>query len=290
MKNVLLDDRTYSTLGIKEGGMGRVWLLEEAYAYNDDPIYTKRLAAKTFDFMADQNAVERELNIWISLDHPSILPLRKIGRLNYRIAAVMPIMEGSVQDLLDAKGALGEQLTASLLVDVVDALDYAWRRSRTLHLDLKPQNILLSSMARPVAMVADWGISRLAKGQPDSAFSIRRGLVPISSQVKTMYSAGTPIYMAPERFSGEWELTPTADIYSLGLLFVQLCSGILPFKFGEVDPISEIFNGGTFANSRMLLRDCSKPFERLCLECMNPNPRERISELSAVSGALRKLL
>ncbi len=74
-KRVLVDDRTYNVMSVRNGGMGRVWLLEQAFEEPLDPIYKRRIAVKTFDFASDQHAIERELNVWISLQHEFILPL-----------------------------------------------------------------------------------------------------------------------------------------------------------------------------------------------------------------------
>lgn len=104
-KQVLVDARTYSVMSVRNGGMGRVWLLEQTFDYPFNPIYKKRIAVKTFDFIKDEKAIEHELNIWVSLDHRSVLPLKKIGRLNYRLAAIMPLLEGSLDDLLATRGA-----------------------------------------------------------------------------------------------------------------------------------------------------------------------------------------
>jgi serine/threonine protein kinase len=42
--------------------------------------------------------------------------------------------------------------------------------------------------------------------------------------------------MAPERFSGSWKIGPSADVFSLGIIGVQLMTGRLP----TVDPNADI--------------------------------------------------
>jgi hypothetical protein len=59
--------------------MGRVWLLDRAFDEGYNAIYGQRIAVKTFDLMENEAAITKELNIWISLSHRSILPLRKSG-------------------------------------------------------------------------------------------------------------------------------------------------------------------------------------------------------------------
>ena len=268
---VLVDDRTYNVTSVRNGGMGRVWLLEQAFEEPLDPIYKRRIAVKTFDFAPDQHAIERELNVWITLRHDSILPLLKIGRLNYRLAAIMPQMNGSLDDLLESNLSLSEQRVSLILCQIAMGLDYAWKSGGILHLDLKPSNILMIDPHGSRVKVGDWGISRLA-GHGGST----GGNIDVDSRrMTTKYSAGTPMFMSPERFSKQWVMAPTVDIYSLGLMAIQLNTGVLPFRIGQVNPLEEIASGSFFENARVMLADRSKRFQKLCLDCINPNPARR---------------
>ena len=259
-KQVLVDDRTYSVKSVRNGGMGRVWLLEQTFNDSFDPIYGRRIAVKTFDFMDDQHAIEQELNIWISLDHRSILPLKKIGRLNYRLAAIMPLLGGSLDDFLEADECFSEHVVSAMLLDIVDGLDYAWTRFKILHLDLKPSNILIESHSPFSLKIADWGVSRLVTpGLRRRVENIGIGAIGHFDH-KTAYAAGTPIFMAPERFSRSWELSPAADIYSLGLMAIQLNTGILPFRFGQVNPLDEISSGSYLKYASEILANRSYEF------------------------------
>jgi len=274
---VLVDDKTYSVMSVRNGGMGRVWLLEQAFDNSFDPIYRRRIAVKTFDFMKDERAIEHELNIWISLDHSSVLPLKKIGRLNYRLAAIMPLLDGSLDDIIEARGSLNEQDVAKIISDIADGLQYAWSAFKILHLDLKPSNVLVENGSQIRVKVADWGISRLA-AENQRARGLKGSAAPKATyDQKTAYAAGTPLFMAPERFSGNWLLSPTADVYSLGMMAVQLNTGVLPFRFGQVDPAEEIATGSFFENACHLLENRSEDFRRFCLQCIHPNPSARPS-------------
>ena len=289
-KQVLVDNRTYNVMSVRDGGMGRVWLLEQAFEEPFDPVYRRRIAVKTFDFMEDQRAVERELNIWISLVHRSILPLKKIGRLNYRLAAIMPLLNGNLDDALETKGAFSEQRTSEILFEIVAGLDYAWSTFNILHLDLKPSNVLFEIGSPIRTKIADWGISRLttANREAREVNPNRPDMGPFDH--KTAYAAGTPLFMAPERFSGTWTLSPTADIYSIGMIAAQLNSGVLPFRFGQVDPAEEILTGSFFENAKLLLVGRSDAFRRLCLQCIQPNPAERPHTFRDLASQLQSII
>ena len=174
--------------------------------------------------------------------------------------------------------------------DIAEGLQYAWSAFKILHLDLKPSNILVESSSPIRVKIADWGISRLS-AEKQMARTLKSSAAQIATyDRKTAYAAGTPLFMAPERFSGNWSLSPTADIFSLGMMAVQLNTGILPFRFGQVDPVEEIAVGSFFENACHLLENRSEDFRRFCLQCIQPNPSARPSTFREVVTQLNSIL
>lgn len=287
-KSVLVDDKTYNIISVRNGGMGRVWLLEQAFDETFDPIYRRRIAVKTFDFVEDDRAVEKELNIWISLIHPSILPLKKIGRLNYRLAAIMPLLEGSLDDVLEERGALSEGEVSRILLSVTEGLSYAWKSFGILHLDLKPSNVLVEDRSASRIKIADWGISRLSSDRQINLPRYDKISKDLLDQ-RTAYSAGTPLFMSPERFSGDWSLSPTVDIYSLGLMAIQLNTGTLPFRSKLVDPLEEIVTGSLLNNAHLVLVNRSDRFRHFCLSCIHPDPARRPNDYRDIATELKRI-
>ena len=100
-----------------------------------------------------------------------------------------------------------------LLAKVARAIDYA-HRHKILHRDLQPGNILLDANGEP--LVSDFGLAKWLEEKSDLT--------------QTLTTFGTPGYIAPEQAEGAAaDLTPAADIYSLGAILFFLLAGRPPF-------------------------------------------------------------
>lgn len=264
-ENIYLDDKFYNVIDVKNGGMGRVWLLESS-SDDFDAIYKKQLAVKTFDFTPDHFQVDQELNAWVCLDHKNIVPLLRIGRLNYRTAAIMPWLKGTLGDALKNKKTLPEELALKIVIQIVEGLMFSYDEYKLVHLDLKPDNILFKSLNPIEIQISDWGISRIA-----AQITYANWKEIDSESQYTRYGAGTPLYMAPERFYEKWIITPQADMYSLGMIIIQIITGSLPFMLDIKNPLEEIIYGTYMENVNSLLHIRSKRFEKIIYSCINPN-------------------
>lgn len=91
-----------------------------------------------------------------------------------------------------------------------------------VHRDLKPSNVMLT--ADGVTLI-DFGVARAVD----------------QSQVTTTGKViGTPAYMSPEQASGIRQLTPAADVFSLGGVIFFAATGQPPFGDGSMDVLYRI--------------------------------------------------
>lgn len=145
------------------------------------------------------------------------------------------------------------------------------------HRDIKASNILLDS--KFVAKVADFGLSRLAP-IPDV-----EGFVPhhVSTVVK-----GTPGYLDPEYFLTH-KLTDKSDVYSLGVVFLELLTGMHPILHGKniVREVNAAYQSGiifSVLDERMGPHpsECALKFMTLALRCCQEEGHERPSMMEVV--------
>lgn len=107
-------------------------------------------------------------------------------------------------------------MAVQLIGGAAAALDYAWKKSRVTHRDVKPANILVALDGDEIEAVklADFGIAKAA-GESTSLTS-------------TGMTVGTMSYISPEAIEGE-EVDNRSDTYSLGCTAFHLLTGRPPF-------------------------------------------------------------
>jgi serine/threonine-protein kinase len=156
----------------------------------------------------------RELRFLLSLQHPNIVTCHALEHTRTGRYLVMDYCEaGTLRSLIEADYRLTMSQSLKLVADILAGLDHAHSRG-IVHCDIKPENILLSVQPKGwVARISDFGIARLSQ--------------QIASH-EEMGNTGSPAYMAPERFYGQY--SHTSDLYSVGILLFELLTGYRPFS------------------------------------------------------------
>ncbi len=149
-----------------------------------------------------------------ALNHPNIVQAFDVGQAGEFHYFVMEYVEGStVHDLVAAKKRLDEQTAIEIIMQVAEALEHAHERG-LIHRDVKPKNIMLTKSG--VAKLADMGLARAVTDAE-------------AAEAEAGKAFGTPYYISPEQIRGEKEITPAADIYSLGATLYNMVTGNVPF-------------------------------------------------------------
>ena len=130
--------------------------------------------------------------------------------------------DGKPRTLVDVKTAeLDEDCVLGWFADLASALDYIHEQG-IVHRDIKLGNVLLSSNRHVV--LSDFGISRIFSERLRSDVKAVNTIVS-EATTATRLVMGTRGYMAPEVIWGG-EATPAADVYSLGVMFLYLLTGL----------------------------------------------------------------
>ena len=151
-----------------------------------------------------------------ALSHPHIVRVIDVFEENGTAYYVMDYLGGgTLQDAVQAHGALSVFVASDYIRQVASALDYIHGRN-LLHLDVKPSNIMLNDSGE--AILVDFGVSKRydESGQQTSStpLGVSEGYAPIEQ-----YESG-----------GMDQFSPSTDIYSLGATFYYLLTGSRPPK------------------------------------------------------------
>ncbi|MCB2155698.1 serine/threonine-protein kinase [bacterium] len=283
-----------------QGGMGEVWSARQESLHRT--IAIKRIRAGRIEF-AEQDEVdfivagfEREAFITAQLEHPNIVPIHDLGfDENASPLIGMKLVEGRPWDdvLREDLGALPYDTYLAkhlnILVDVANALDYAHSR-QIIHRDLKPSQVMLGSYGEVLLM--DWGLA-IFLGDPTESEKLEGhpNVLPLREDASS--PAGTPAYMAPEQTHEDpSELNYATDIFLLGGTLYNILTGEHPHKA----PTAQ-FAFVAASQCRIEPPSVRKPdfpvpeeLDRLCMDCLRPQPSERLENAGLFRERLEAFL
>ena len=165
--------------------------------------------------------LEREARELARLRHPHVCELLEYGVVDQVAFLVFPD-EGAhslarrLQEGQRAGRAFPSREAARLLGQCLEGLG-AIHAHGVVHRDLKPANLVLSE-SRELRII-DFGLVR----EVDQA----------SSLTDTGVIVGTPAYMSPDQLNGA-PADPRDDLYSVGVVFLELLTGVNPFADGDL--------------------------------------------------------
>jgi serine/threonine-protein kinase len=149
------------------------------------------------------------------LAHPNIVPIEHYGEEGQYLYLVMPLLDGSLRDLLNRGERIHPADTVFVGIQIASALA-AVHALGLIHRDVKPDNILFD---RGRVLLTDFGITRRIESE-------RTGQAP--TLASTGLPIGTPQYMAPEQLDGKQHVDHRADLYALGAVLYELLTGRPP--------------------------------------------------------------
>ncbi len=193
------------------GGMGIVYLAHQISL--DRPAAVKILAdnfANNAEFVVN---FIKEARAAAKLNHPHIVQAYAVGEDEGIFYFAMEHIDGeTMKQVLRREKIIPIDRSITIIQQIAEALDYAWKEAKLIHRDIKPDNIMLTKNGR--AKLADLGLSKVAGDSDDSE----------SDEVM-----GTPQYISPEHLTGA-PMDGRSDIYSLGATFYHLITGRFPFE------------------------------------------------------------
>jgi len=194
-----------------------------------------------------------EAKLLASLNHPNIVRFYNIDIIENRFILVMEYIKGKTLRDIIKEGGIELTKIMNYGTQILDAISYAHKLG-VLHRDLKPENILITD--EDVVKITDFGLARF----------IKSGSLAAST-------AGTPIYMAPEVWSGNF--SEKSDIWSIGIIFYELLTGRPPFLDDSLEGLKRKIVGGRLLTPSLVRRDVPDFLEAMVVNCLKDSPAAR---------------
>jgi tRNA A-37 threonylcarbamoyl transferase component Bud32 len=258
---------------IGEGGMATVYRATQKLT--ERPCAVKIMTAALAREAIVRERFRREAKSAQKLAHPNIIEIFDQGDTEDGTAyIVMELLKGKSLSEVIAKGPMPIERAILVMIQISRGIARAHDLG-VIHRDLKPENIFLVQIEEGPDLVKllDFGIA-------------------LSKQDSRLTGAGeifgTPQYMAPERITAA-EPGPSADLYSLGVVFFEIVTGALPFEAPDI---------ATFFNKH--LKEAPRPprtlnphipvqLENLILRLLAKDPKERPVDAHRVHADLLDL-
>ena len=263
---------------IGSGGMGTVFAAYDEQL--DRKVALKILRKPRAGSERQRNQILREARAAARVAHPCVVSVYEVSEADGLIHIAMEFVEGETLHAWQSKGAHHWRQILSMYIQVGQALQAA-HEVDVVHRDFKPENILVTTVAgqENFVKVLDFGVARVL-GQPP--------LTRVGEEI-----IGTPEFIAPEMMSASGELSPSVDLYALGIMLHDTIVGEPPWK-GD---LKEILHGHMNVVPPKLSerrRDSMIPREldELAAQLLEKNPLKRpsASETVEILARIRALL
>jgi serine/threonine-protein kinase len=266
--------RVEAVLG--EGGMGIVLRAMHMDLGCQVAIKVMRPGLAQHDEAVNRLLVEAQAAASIRSEH--VARVLDVGHLDSGAPyLVLEYLDGrDLSQILSKLGHLDSQVAVDFVLQACEALSEA-HGAGVVHRDLKPENLFLCHRpdGTPVIKVLDFGISKRSAPQGREA-----------ARTNPSDLLGSPLYMAPEQMRGSADIDARADIWSLGVVLYELCTGQSPF-FGESIPaICARVIGIEPAPPCSLMPSLPSGLQAIIQRCLQKEPAQRPANIAELATAL----
>lgn len=276
-KGEVINETYEIKLFIGEGAFGQVYSVNHKFF----GIQVLKVFKNEYVENTDINTVVNEAKILSKLSHENIVRVFEVNSFSKNnkehFFITMGFVHGeTLSDLLKRKISLDLNTSIKFFEDTLKGLSKA-HSHKIIHRDINTDNILISyEKDDPKALLSDFGLSQdLGK------------LGNISGV------AGRYIYFAPECFSGVY--LPTSDVFSLGMVFYKMLTGVLPWEIvpsiDEDEMVNNIFSSRkkNVVNPSFFNNDISIGLDKIILKSISLDIENRFKNSSEFLESLNQI-
>ncbi|NNN19735.1 MAG: serine/threonine protein kinase [Acidimicrobiaceae bacterium] len=254
---------------IGAGAMGDVYKAQDLKL--DREIAIKLLKNSFIDDKITRARFEREARAAGKLSHhPNVITVFDVDESDGQPFIAMELVTGGTLSSVLKSGPLPVEQALFITRQILRALAFA-HQNGIIHRDIKPSNILMTATGE--VKVGDFGIASIYEGAGGEDLTL-------SSQF-----IGTPAYLSPERVESK-PVTPSSDIFSVGVILYEMVTGERPFKGDSPIAIILSVRSGTFISPELINPYIPAEVTRVIKRALVTSREDRYSSAQHMAAAL----
>lgn len=276
---------------VGSGGFGTVYRARDTKLGRDVAIKIPR--SGSFANESELKRFAREAKHAGQLRHAGIVPVYEVGKSEGIAYLVSELVDGETLAEAMSHRDFSQAEAVEIVAQVAEALDHAHNLG-IVHRDIKPSNILLET--RKIHDASDPQRSGRLNRRPATLpyeiritdFGLSRNLGTDESLSADAQLIGTLAYMSPEQASGKaGEADARSDVFSVGIVFYELLSGVRPFVGRHANLLEQIQSIEP-TPLRERARNTHRDLETICWKCLRKSPTKRYASTGELAEDLRR--
>lgn len=263
-------DPFFLVVDVMQGGMGGCIRLK---AENCDEYALKIILPEKFESEDSLQRYLGELKKWCTFSMcDGILEAYEITKYNEIPCVISPWMkQGDLRSLMRIKE---RTVFFNSMHRIVGSLKWVYDKYKTIHRDLKPNNILVDSNYLPY--IADWGLCKTLNESTDG-IGISSTVANADYKTEDGFAFGTWGFASPEQMSGDANIDFRTDIFALGVIMYIWETGDHPFQGVSVqETINNVYNG-RYKKLGGLFHRSNFGADKIITKCLENNSNDRYS-------------
>jgi len=284
----------YTVQQVMRGGMGTVYAVF-------DSVQVRFQAFKTFQerYLWNDRAIKqfiKEAEIWIKLErHPNVVNAERIEFIEGKPYIVLEYIQGNVLESILKAEMLPVQKSIEYAIQFCEGMGYAYKKLGLIHRDIKPTNCFITREG--VLKITDFGLGKIFDESPPEADALSLSQMIKEKKILDLKLSsgsstgmvGTLPFMAPELFINLKSTSTKTDIYSFGVVFYMMLTGINPF-FSE-DP-NELIQNHLALIARpphSINSEVPEALSSIVLKCLEKEPESRFEDFAQLKKGLEEV-
>ena len=256
---------------IAKGGLATIWLAsDEAGA-----VWALRVMHDNFRVgSSGPKLFRRGCEVMDKLPpHPNIVGYISCGKTSGREYAVLDYIEGqNLREMMVRKDPNLANILSDIVLELAASLEHVHDHGY-MHLDVKPENIIISRAG--TVYLCDFDTAQPIPDRP----------------IKIGKKSGTPFYMPPELANG-WEVGHRADIYAYAVTIYEMLTEVKPFE-GQTQKVmlaNQLNKRYRIRKMREFNSNIPIGLDLLIHKCLDFVPEKRPPNMTVLVSELNKVL